>query len=184
MEIADLKRLLIIALAIAAPAHAQFTVEPRTEEERGALQAYSACLYGFARERDDGAPPLLLSRKIAPQCRFQLGIAASILSRGKPRAQRDTLYRRWLALEDQQGVNAVMTMRRDRRATMGAPASPPQAKPLPPKLGPAPRPTMQFAAPKAGASTIPATGPDGKPMSAWRRAYIAKHGQQPPVPAR
>ena len=26
--------------------------------------------------------------------------------------------------------------------------------------------------------------PAGKPMSAWRRAYIAKHGHQPPAPTR
>jgi hypothetical protein len=42
-------------------------------------------------------------------------------------------------------------------------------------LLPTPRPvvTATIAAPEAPA----------KPMSAWRRAYIAKHGHQPPVPA-
>jgi hypothetical protein len=51
----------------------------------------------------------------------------------------------------------------------------PAAKPVAPP--PAPRPRL-----KAAAAPIPALGPDGKPISAWRRAYILKHGHQPPAP--
>jgi hypothetical protein len=180
-----MKRLLIIALAIAAPAHAQLGVVPRTEEERGSLQAYSACLYGFAREMDDGRiAPMALARKIAPKCRFQLRIAAGILSRGKPRAARDTLYRTWLAIEEQRGVETVLTMRRDRRAMSSDPADPRQGKPAPPKPAAAKPVATTPPASKAKPAPIPTTGPDGKPISAWRRAYIAKHGHQPPVPER
>lgn len=45
----------------------------------------------------------------------------------------------------------------------------------------APRPVA-----KARPKPLPAANAswNGKPMSAWRRAYIAKHGHQPPVPAK
>ena len=42
-----------------------------------------------------------------------------------------------------------------------------------------PTPKQVVVAPKAAAKT-PAPA---EPISAWRRAYIAKHGHQPPVPA-
>ena len=63
------------------------------------------------------------------------------------------------------------------RAVVRPEAESTKISPKPPaKLGkPAPRP-----APKV-VSTTPAPG---APMSAWRRAYIAKHHHQPPVPAR
>jgi len=44
---------------------------------------------------------------------------------------------------------------------------------------PAPKPVVAKPVPKL-AIAKPANGPW---MSAWRRAYIAKHGRQPPVPA-
>lgn len=44
---------------------------------------------------------------------------------------------------------------------------------------PAPKPVAARPAPKLAVAK-PANGPW---MSAWRRAYIAKHGHQPPVPA-
>jgi hypothetical protein len=45
-------------------------------------------------------------------------------------------------------------------------------------LLPSPKPTV--LAEKVEASKAPAPA---APMSEWRRAYIAKHGHQPPVPA-
>lgn len=178
-----MKQLLIIAIAIAVPVRAQLTLDAVTEEQRGALQAYGACLYGLARETDDGViAPLALARKVAPQCRFQLGTAASIFSRGKPRAERDALYAKWLAREDEQGVRTVMTMRADRRASKADPASPRQGVPPPRKPAGAKPVATKPPAPKAKAAAMPATGPDGKPISAWRRAYIARHGHQPPAP--
>ena len=45
-------------------------------------------------------------------------------------------------------------------------------------LLPSPKPTV------AADKIAPAKAPKpAAPMSAWRRAYIAKHGHQPPVPA-
>ena len=43
-------------------------------------------------------------------------------------------------------------------------------------------PTPKHVVTANKATTVKASVPP-KPMSAWRRAYIAKHGHQPPVPA-
>lgn len=62
-------------------------------------------------------------------------------------------------------------------------AARPAAKPASPaatKAPPKPRP-KPVAKPVAAKAATPAKGPW---MSDWRRAYIAKHGHQPPVPAR
>ena len=60
-------------------------------------------------------------------------------------------------------------------ATTTASKSPPNAA-----AKVAPRPVRPKPKPKLATD---ATW-QGKPMSAWRRAYIAKHGHQPPVPVK
>ena len=56
----------------------------------------------------------------------------------------------------------------------------PETKPAPKaKPKPAPKP-----APRPVRKVVVAKATKGPWMSEWRRAYIAKHGHQPPVPAR
>src|SRR5690348_4281264 len=95
-----MKRLLPIALAIAAPAHAQ---NPGvTPEQYTALQSYFACILQQVSEIDDGAADVeSLTPKVAPTCRYLLATAAKVFA-PKDQAERDALYKKWIALEPMQ----------------------------------------------------------------------------------
>jgi hypothetical protein len=188
-ENAEMKQLLLVALAIATPAVSQ-PAGPPTGEQRNALQTYFTCLYQAAHERDDGVvDPAVLARKIAPGCRSQLGEAASVFSAGKPQAERDELYKKWLALENRQVIKVVVTQRQDRLIAGISATATPATKPATPAQPEKPQRTATkpaVATPKkAKAKPVPATtAANAKPMSEWRRAYIAKHGHAPPVAAK
>jgi hypothetical protein len=67
-----------------------------------------------------------------------------------------------------------------------ADAAKPTATPSPEPVRatkPKPKPKWVAKAAATPAAPVVALGGGGQPMSAWRRAYIAKHGHQPPVPA-
>jgi hypothetical protein len=66
---------------------------------------------------------------------------------------------------------------KDRAVAATSPASVPRA-------APAARPRPEAKRKPRPAPPVIAAAPAGPPMSAWRRAYIARHGHQPPVPAR
>jgi hypothetical protein len=178
-----MKRFLPIALAIAAPAHAQSS--GASPEQMVALQSYFGCIYQQVAAVDDGvAEAESLTPKVAPSCRYLLTTAARIFA-PNDQAERDSLYNKWLALEQMQVTKTVWAVRLERRAEREA-ATPVTASalpaPAPVQLAatetPAPRPAA--AKPKP-ATTIAA---DARPMSEWRRAYIAKHGHEPPVAAK
>jgi hypothetical protein len=155
-----MKRLLFIALALAAPARARDADNTIAPEQVTALQTYFTCIYQQVADLDDGtSDPASLTPKIAPICRYLLGAAATIFANRDP-IQRDGWYKKWLALEETQVAKTVWAVRVDRRAAGGTRAA-----------------QTASVAPEPVATT----SADGKPMSEWRRAYIAKHGHEPPT---
>jgi hypothetical protein len=178
-----MKRLLWIALAVTTPAYAQESGGSLRPEEYNALQIYFTCIYQQVSENDDGAiDPASLTPKVAPSCRYLLGTAATIFSQGNKTA-REALYNKWLGLEETQVAKSLWTVRQERLVS-GEPATPvtASATPAPVQFAeadmPAPRSTTSRPKP------VTATGADARPMSEWRRAYIAKHGHKPPVAAK
>jgi hypothetical protein len=89
-----------------------------------------------------------------------------------------------MGLEELQATRTVWAQREDRANGITRVADTSAAQPVP-----APS-AMQFAAatppvakPAASRQRSAATAAaDGKPMSEWRRAYIARHGREPPAP--
>ncbi len=182
-----MKRLLLIALAVAAPAYAQESNGSLRPEEYNALQIYFACIYQQVSENDDGAiEPDSLTPKVAPSCRYLLGTAATIFSQGK-KAAREALYNKWLGLEETQVAKTLWAVRQDRLASGGS-AAPVTASASPePATAPIQIAATETPAPRSAASRpkpAAATSADARPMSEWRRAYIAKHGHEPPVAAK
>jgi len=177
-----MKRLLFIALAVAAPAWAQDAPGTVTLAQSNAIQTYFACVYQQVAAVDDGASDMAaITAKVAPTCRYLLGTAATIFANGD-QAKHDALYKKWLGLEEFQVTKTVWTVRMERHAA-GESASPVAASALP---EPAPAPvrlaTAAAARPSAAKPKPAATASsDDKPMSEWRRAYIAKHGHEPPA---
>jgi hypothetical protein len=103
-----MRRALLIALVLAAPAFGQDADVTMTPEEHDAMQAYLACYYQQATAADDGAmDPATLARSVAPNYRGLLGAAADVFMRGESKAKRDALYGQWLTLEADQGVRTV-----------------------------------------------------------------------------
>jgi hypothetical protein len=183
-----MKHLLFIALALAAPAYAQDSDDDTVSPEQAtALQTYFACIYQEVAANDDGvSDPASLTPKVAPTCRYLLGTAATIFANGDP-VQRDIWYKKWLALEETQVARTVWALRVDRRAS-GESANPvtaataPEPHPAPVQMASAGTNATKAAAARPRAVTATAT--DDKPMSEWRRTYIAKHGHEPPVAAK
>ena len=166
-----MKRTLFIALALATPAIGQAPDVPLTIEEHDALQAYLACLYNQTRDADDGVMDAkTLIHSVAPKCRSLLGAAADVFTRGQSKADRETLYSGWLTLEDEQGQRTVVAERQDRQNSAATSTSVVTDPP------PSPKRIALKATPKRAIAATPA----GEPMSAWRRAYIAKHHHEPP----
>jgi hypothetical protein len=171
-----MKRLPFIALLLATPAYGQARLD-LTAEQGLALQSYYSCLYQQAGKADDGAAEVeALALEIAPNCRYLLGTAATVFSQGKSRAERDDLYKKWLGLEERQVIKMIWAVRRDRLAA-GNTAAAQEAAPV--QMAAAATPPARSP---AAAST--AVAADDKPMSEWRRAYIARHGHEPPVAAK
>jgi hypothetical protein len=182
-----MKRLLSIALAVATPAYAQESGGSLRPEEYNALQIYFACIYQQVSDNDDGAAdPQSLTPKVAPTCRYLLGTAATIFSHGD-KAQREALYNKWLGLEEGQVAKTLWTVRQERLVS-GEPTAPvtasaaPEPQTAPVQFAEADMPAPRSAAPRPKPAAT--TGADARPMSEWRRAYIAKHGHEPPVAAK
>jgi hypothetical protein len=177
-----MKRLLPIALAVAAPAHAQgFGVTP---EQYTALQSYFACILQQVSELDDGTVEVeSLTPKVAPACRYLLTTAARVFA-PKDQAERDALYNKWLALEPMQVSKTVWAVRLERRAEREAATSVTASAAAEPVPAPMKLAVTESLAPRPAASKpkpAAATASAAKPMSEWRRAYIAKHGHEPPI---
>jgi hypothetical protein len=180
-----MKRLLLLALAIAAPAYAQDSIDELNAEQRNALQTYFTCLYRQAAATDDGlVDAASLARSFAPNCRPLLDGAVTVFSQGKSSAERNELNKKWLGLEEVQATRTVWALRQDRAHGITRTADTttlPDPAPAPVQLADANTTARKPAATKPKPAATAAA--DGKPMSEWRRAYIAKHGREPPVPA-
>jgi len=179
---ACLKRLFLTAFALASCANAQSTPTLIGVENRDALQAYQTCLYTRARERDNGATDTThLARAVAQDCRAALGAVADAVSRDQSQTSHDAFYQEWLSKEILQATAAIAAQRQDRRVAIAVASLQPNNTPQAPKLSGKGGP-RSFATAKGSAQATPMW--QGKPMSAWRRAYIARHGHQPPLPRR
>jgi hypothetical protein len=176
-----MKRFLFFALALAAPAQAQDAGGAVSFEQATALRTYFACIYQQVTAIDDGvSDPASLAPKVAPTCRYLLGAAATIFANGN-QTEREGWYKKWLALEDYQVARTVWAVRLDRRASDEARATAsaaPAPAPAPMEFAAATTGTKRAAARPAPVATAIA---DDKPMSEWRRAYIANHGHEPPT---
>jgi hypothetical protein len=93
-----------------------------------------------------------------------------------------------MGLEELQATRTVWAQREDRANGITRVADTPAAQPAPAaapmQFASAAPPAAKAAAPRQRtAAPLPAAA-DAKPMSEWRRAYIAKHGREPPVAAK
>lgn len=183
-----MKRLLIIAVAIAAPLCAQDAGSSLSAQQHDALQSYFACLYHEAAAADDGLVDAgSLARGFAPRCRPLLDAAVTVFTEGQSPADRDALNRKWLGLEEIQATRMVWAVREDHAYGLtpasDAPDAAPPRSPQPVQIASTrtttPKPAAARFRPAAAAASD-----DGKPMSEWRRAYIARHGHEPPVAAK
>ncbi len=151
--------------AFASPSHAQppQQVPDLTPEEEGALSDYLGCLDRAARRSDDGSDAATLGRAIAPLCRPALEAAVEVFARGQSKEEHDAFLQRRLDEQVLQATEIIQIARGQTPTAFDTAAS---------ALAPA----------KAVAPTRIASAGDTPPMSEWRRAYIARHGHEPPAP--
>jgi hypothetical protein len=175
-----LSLLILLALALpgvalASPRHAQPRPQPQqqvpdlTPEEEAALGGYLGCLDSAARSSDDGSDAATLGRAIAPTCRPDLEAAVEVFARGQSQEVHDAFLKRRLDEEILQATEIVQISRGQKPTAFDIAESTP---------APAPEPAPVTAV----APTRIASAADTPSMSEWRRAYIAKHGHEPPAP--